>query len=41
MNKEISRRDFINKTSVASAGIALGSTMFSAKSYSRILGAND
>lgn len=41
MSKKITRRDFLNKASAASAGIALGSTMFTAKSYSRISGAND
>ncbi|MBD3289038.1 gfo/Idh/MocA family oxidoreductase, partial [candidate division KSB1 bacterium] len=41
MSKEINRRDFLAKTTQASAGIALGSALFSAKSYGRILGAND
>lgn len=36
-----SRRQFINKTTKAAAGIYLGSMGFSAKSYGRILGAND
>ena len=36
-----SRRQFITKTSQAAAGIWLGSIGFSAKSYGRILGAND
>lgn len=36
-----SRRQFITKTSQAAAGIYLGSLGFSAKSYGRILGAND
>ena len=36
-----SRRDFLKKTALASAGTYLGSLAFSAKSYGRILGAND
>jgi predicted dehydrogenase len=36
-----SRREFIKKTSKASAAVYLGSIGFSAKSYGRILGAND
>ena len=36
-----SRRHFISKTSQAAAGLYLGSLGFSAKSYGRILGAND
>ncbi len=36
-----SRRQFINKTTKTAAGIYLGSLGFSAKSYGRILGAND
>ena len=36
-----SRRQFLNKTTKAAAGIYLGSIGFSAKSYGRILGAND
>lgn len=35
------RRDFIKKTTLASAGVALGAQAFSAASYSRIVGAND
>lgn len=35
------RRDFIKKTAVGAAGIAVGAHAFSAKSYSRIMGAND
>ncbi|TKB97921.1 Gfo/Idh/MocA family protein [Pedobacter cryophilus] len=38
---ENSRRKFIKQTAVASAGVYLGSLGFSAKSYGRILGAND
>jgi predicted dehydrogenase len=36
-----SRRQFLNQTAKASAGLYLGSLGFSAKSYGRILGAND
>lgn len=36
-----SRRQFLNKTTKAAAGIYLGSLGFSAKSYGRIIGAND
>ncbi len=35
------RRDFIRKTGLATGGIALGMQAMSAKSYGRILGAND
>jgi predicted dehydrogenase len=35
------RRDFIKKTALASAGLALGTQAVSAASYRRILGAND
>ncbi|MEQ6120110.1 Gfo/Idh/MocA family oxidoreductase [Reichenbachiella sp. MALMAid0571] len=35
------RRSFIKKTAVGAAGVALGATAFSAKSYGNILGAND
>ena len=35
------RRDFIKKTSIGAAGIAVGVPAFSAKSYKRIIGAND
>jgi predicted dehydrogenase len=35
------RRDFIKKTALASGGIAIGMHSMSAKSYSRIIGAND
>ncbi|MCH7413842.1 Gfo/Idh/MocA family oxidoreductase [Belliella sp. R4-6] len=41
-NKSSSRRDFIKKTTLLSAGLSsLGSLGFSAKSYGNILGAND
>ena len=36
------RRNFIKKSALGVAGLAMGSTMgMSAKSYSRIIGAND
>jgi predicted dehydrogenase len=35
------RRDFIKKTAIGTAGVSVGMTAFSAKSYGRILGAND
>src|SRR5690606_8696526 len=35
------RRDFIKKTTLASTGVVVGSSAFSAKSYGNILGAND
>src|ERR1700744_3327948 len=38
---EKSRRKFIKQASLAGAGIALTKTAWSAKSYSRIIGAND
>jgi predicted dehydrogenase len=38
---ENSRRDFIKKSALATAGAYLGSLGFSAKSYGNILGAND
>jgi predicted dehydrogenase len=41
MAKKYSRRDFMIQTSLSSMGIALGVTVFSSKSYGRILGAND
>jgi predicted dehydrogenase len=40
-NPPISRRDFIKKTSLATAGTYFGAMAFSAKSYGNILGAND
>src|SRR6187397_433035 len=36
-----SRREFIKKTAVTSAGLYMGANAFSAKSYGNILGAND
>jgi predicted dehydrogenase len=38
---ENSRRKFIKQSAIASAGVYLGSLGFSAKSYGRIIGAND
>jgi len=35
------RRDFIKKTTIATAGVYLGASAFSAKSYGNIIGAND
>ena len=35
------RRDFIKKTAMGTAGVSMGLTAISAKSYGRILGAND
>ena len=35
------RRDFIRKSAIGTAGIAVGAHAFSAKSYGRIIGAND
>jgi predicted dehydrogenase len=35
------RRDFLKKTSIGAAGIAIGVPAFSAKSYKRIMGANE
>lgn len=35
------RRDFIKKSLIGSAGIAIGGMGFSAKSYASILGANE
>ncbi|MFH1527386.1 MAG: hypothetical protein ABIG69_12195 [Bacteroidota bacterium] len=41
MNAKIKRRQFIKNTSIISTGLYLGASVFSAKSYGRILGAND
>jgi predicted dehydrogenase len=41
MTKHYSRREFLKAASVTTAGAAFGATAFSAKSYSRILGANE
>lgn len=38
---DISRRDFLKKAGIASAGLMAGSAMLSNKSYARVLGAND
>jgi predicted dehydrogenase len=37
----VSRRDFVKRTGLVSTGLALGGVVTSAKSYKRILGAND
>ena len=39
--KNKTRRDFLQKTALASGGIVLGTHALSAKSYRRILGSND
>ncbi|MEN8250864.1 MAG: Gfo/Idh/MocA family oxidoreductase [Bacteroidota bacterium] len=39
--KKSTRRSFIKKTTLATAGISLAGTAFSASSYRRIMGAND
>src|SRR6476659_6078817 len=36
-----SRRDFIKKTAITTAGVYIGASAFSAKSYGNIMGAND
>src|SRR5450755_501149 len=36
-----SRRDFIKKTAITTAGVYLGASAFSAKSYRNIIGSND
>jgi predicted dehydrogenase len=36
-----SRRDFIKKTAITTAGLYIGANAFSAKSYRRIIGSND
>jgi predicted dehydrogenase len=36
-----SRRDFIKKTAITTAGLYIGTNAFSAKSYRRIIGSND
>ncbi len=36
-----SRKDFIKQTAITTAGISLGASSFSAKSYNNIIGAND
>ncbi|MEP6949249.1 MAG: Gfo/Idh/MocA family oxidoreductase [Ginsengibacter sp.] len=36
-----SRRDFIKKTAITTAGVYIGASAFSAKSYRNIIGAND
>ncbi|MFP4548880.1 MAG: Gfo/Idh/MocA family protein [Fidelibacterota bacterium] len=41
MENNNSRREFIKKSAVGTAGLALGASMFTSKSYGRIIGAND
>ena len=41
MTNDQSRRDFLKKSALTTAGIGLGAMAFSPKSYGRILGAND
>ena len=36
-----SRRDFIKKTAITTAGVYMGANAFSAQSYRRIIGSND
>jgi predicted dehydrogenase len=40
-NKKSTRRTFISKTGIATAGLTLGANSISAKGYSRIIGANE
>ena len=39
--KNTSRREFISKTGMAAAGVAIGAPSLSAASYQRVKGAND
>ncbi len=41
MNSDNSRRDFLKKSALTTAGVSLGALAFPASSYSKILGAND
>ncbi len=41
MNKDNSRRDFLKKSALTTAGVGLGALAFPASSYSKIMGAND
>lgn len=41
MNLDNSRRDFLKKSALTTAGVGLGALAFPASSYSKILGAND
>jgi len=41
MEKKYSRRNFLKNASITTAGLSIGSTVLSAKSYRRIIGAND
>ncbi|MDD4108316.1 MAG: twin-arginine translocation signal domain-containing protein, partial [Prolixibacteraceae bacterium] len=39
--KKKSRREFLSQTGMAAAGLTIGATAMSAKSYGRIIGANE
>lgn len=41
MNSDNSRRDFLKKSALTTFGVGLGALAFPARSYSRIIGAND
>ncbi|GHU98093.1 dehydrogenase [Bacteroidia bacterium] len=41
MKKKITRREFLQQASVATAGVIVGTSLLNHKSYGRILGAND
>jgi len=41
MTEKTSRREFLKKTAMTSAGLAAGSAIFSAKSYGKIMGSNE
>ena len=41
MENNYSRRKFLKKASLTTAGLSIGSSVLSAKSYDRIIGAND
>ncbi|MBU2493129.1 MAG: Gfo/Idh/MocA family oxidoreductase [Bacteroidetes bacterium] len=41
MEKKFNRREFVKTTSIITAGLSLGAASISAKSYSRIMGANE
>ena len=40
-SKETTRREFIAKTGIVTAGVTLGVSSLSAASYKRVIGAND
>ena len=41
MNEKISRREFLKKAGLVSAGAVMGNFILSPKSYARVKGAND